>query len=501
MMRAALAIAVVMGLMACPSPGGSDGGGGGSAGGGSAGGSSGGGSNGGGSVGGGAHGGGSNGGGSNGGGSVGGGTGGGSQPGGTSCADAILITQAIVTGKIDVAGKRVFYQFPGTQGAYMSISTETDNGATLDTTITLFDETGATKLASVDDAYPRVSTDSLLYYRVPADAMYCLVVEDFSTWHGDAPEAHPNDEYTLILGALKGYPADGGVPPAGANPDKEPNNTAQTAQAGTVQTPSATLGNSRVYGMLDSQGDVDMYKFTAPIDGGMVWVTLPPNGVPSGQGVSGYGSGLSAYTVRVMTTGGSVLGEWQSTTANIATSPPDFQVPAYGDIVVSVERPTGHTATSNDFYVTDLYFIPDSALEAAGSNDTQGTAQALVLETDTANAKHKFALFRGNISPISDVDQFSFTAGAGDFIGLSCGAARSGSGLVGATFNISNAGGSLQSETETLTADVTWANAPTASKQAITATGGTYYVKVNASSQSATNTGNYYRCGVHVTTP
>ena len=78
-------------------------------------------------------------------------------------------------------------------------------------------------------------------------------------------------------------------------------------------------------------------------------------------------------------------------------------------------------------------------------------------------------------------------------------------GNVGATFQIFGApdAGALQTETEGALADVYWGSGTTATKPLLNlgADGGTFYFKVTHASQDATNTGDYYRCGVALTAP
>ncbi len=62
---------------------------------------------------------------------------------------------------------------------------------------------------------------------------------------------------------------------------------------------------------------------------------------------------------------------------------------------------------------------------------------------------------------------------------------------------INGAGTTLQTETETALADVDWSTDNVASKAPVAVTAaGTYALKVSATGQDATNTGDFYRCGI-----
>lgn len=448
-----------------------------------------------------------------GGGASGGGTGGGGATGGgggsmdagvdagvagTSCANAIpAVLGDSPMGKIDVAGKKVFYKFSADAGQWLDLKTTANpNDAvnTLDTALTLFDATGATKLASDDDAYPRLSTDSELYYRVATASTFCLTVEDWSSWAGKPPVAPATNTYTLALRS---------VAPAAttSNMDTEPNDTAAAAQTGKLAMGTGfALGI--LYGDLASGADVDVYKFTIPAGLDSLTIELQPLGVPSGVGSNGYGSGLDRVSVKVMQTNGTVIGAWTTSSSSYATTPDSINVPVTtGDVLVSIERPTGSTATANDFYVSTISFSTDNPLEMMdATNGTLAGAEPLALTVDTTDPKIKRAYLLGTIGT-ADTDFYSVAVTANDVVSLSCGALRTGSGLT-ATYEMEDAAGTaLQTETETATADIYWGTAPGASKTPVTATAtGNLLLKVTGT-QDATITGNWYRCGLVVTSP
>jgi len=428
---------------------------------------------------------------------------------GSSCANAIPIALGDQpTGEIATAGQKIFYKFSADAGQFFQITTDVnpdDDPGVLDTSITLFNETGSTKLAANDDAFPRLSTDSQLFYRPVSAQTFCLSVEDFSSFSPETPPmftARPGDVYTLTVDAI----APGAMI---VNLDTEPNDPTTAPQTGRFVTGmSGNFALGLVFGTLGSATDVDVYKFTAPAMTTQISFDFAPYGVPSGVGKSGYGSGLDRVSVRVLTTTGTVLGQWIATAATVETTPDSIGVviPAGSDVLLELSRPTGSTATANDFYVGQFNFSTDNPAEAADvTNNVAATAEAIAFTVDPMNAKLKRGFILGTISSATDVDHFSIPVLANDTVTMACGAVRNGSGLTG-TYTMFNGVTSLQTETEALDADIFWAGSLAmpndfASKPGIKATAaGNLTFKVEGT-LSSTNTGSYYRCGFSVTTP
>jgi hypothetical protein len=434
-----------------------------------------------------------------GGGAMGGGSSG-PHDAGQSCADPIPLTLGMLSPMehIEVEGKRVFFTITLDAGAFLDIATKCNPGdvsGVLDTAITLYDATGATELASDDDAFPRLSTDSELFYRTQAPQTLCMSVEDYSTWSGGTPMAHPNDTFRLTVSAL--------APSTVNNPDTEPNDDATSAQTGTIQTVSGgATGAARIYGGLDTMNDVDVYRFTMPSGAAQMQVWLPPNGDKPAPMVSTYGSTMQRFAMKVTTMDGTVVGA--------LSPPPGFPTKMSAAAGIMVTPGTTYLlwiqralpAGMNDFYASEVDFVTDNPPElemlGASTNNTLAMAETLTLNAGAPKTKDGF--ITGRLTP-SDVDFFSFTLGAGDSVVLACSSRRDGSGLTAPTFDfVDGAGTSLQSETETDTADVLWDMG--GSKPAVVAPdAGTFALKVSATGQDSVNTGNFYRCGLHVTSP
>ncbi len=440
------------------------------------------------------------------------------DPVGQDCAHAIDLASTVDAdgyspGEVTDAQPAVWYKVQVAGPKFGIFATKTladstdpayDYAAWIDTVISMYDETGTTLLATMDDAYPRYGTDSDLIYQVPTGTTtYCIKVEDWGTWAGDPRAIGAN--FTFGLGVFSpSNPANGNVF------DTEPNEDAATATVETFAASTTTKSQyAYLYGTLSSDTDVDVYKFTMPDSTVSASVDFTPAG-PGASGTSyasGNGSTLQVGVVEIADDQGNVIGSLDARKGSDGMSIP---LEAGKTYYYKVQR-GGGTAGTNDFY-NFLQFLADqdSPLEAeatSGGNDTVATAEGLTMAPSATNANLASGYILGHVAPATDVDFFSFDAAVGQVLSLSCGAARSGSGLAGATFAILGPDGTtvLQSETETDTADVAWfdqATYPTASKPSLTvATAGTYSLQVTTTSQSATVTSDFYRCRVNVETP
>ncbi len=301
-----------------------------------------------------------------GGGHSGGGTGGGTATGGgsgvmgSSCANPIpLVEGAEAIGEIDTAGEQVHYAVAVTAGDFLRIATLSnphDTQGRLDTALTVYDATGANVLATCDDSFPRVSTDTLFYYRVATTQTICVRIEDFSSWHGDPPMAHPGDTYNLTVTPLV-------ATDTGNNFDTEPNDMASSPQVGKLAPFTTPGGFAIVYGTLATATDVDIYRFTAATGAPQLNIEVPPLGDPYAQGVSTYGSTLQRFAAKVTTAdGNTVLGQVNlPPVAMLAKTTLAIGVPvtAGTDYLVWFSHPTGVTAGANDFYATNVEFLTE----------------------------------------------------------------------------------------------------------------------------------------------
>jgi hypothetical protein len=426
---------------------------------------------------------------------------------GSSCANAITADLGVeVTGSLDAEGQKVFYAVNVKAGDFLFLGASTaatvDTGEEIvDTTISIFNADGSKLLASVDDAFPRITTDADMYYRAPADATLCVQVTDYGTWSGGTSTVAADANYTFFAGKID---------PAAATVtfDAEPNDTNAAPQVGRLKAFTQSPGGyTHLMGVLSSATDVDTYKFTVPAGAKSISVAVPPVGAPLTPATSSYGSTMARFVVTVKKMDGTIVAELAPPAGNVEKMSDGLSAPVEaGDYLVTFSRPAGTAAGANDFYATTLDFgatnTPETEALGANTNDTLATAQALALTADATNAKIKDGYVLGFL-PAGDVaDSFSFPVAVNDSIALSCGSIRNGSGLEGVKVELFVGGVSKQAETETALADLAWSTSRFASKPAVTATSaGTAVVQVSATGRSATNTGVYFLCGVHTTAP
>ncbi len=103
---------------------------------------------------------------------------------------------ATLTGQICPAGDMDVYSFNGTAGDQIGVSVEALQPVTPDTMVFLLDQDGISVLASNDDRYPGVSTDSLLNYRLNRTGVYFIKVK---AWD------HPGSGGSLYTYTIKLY--------------------------------------------------------------------------------------------------------------------------------------------------------------------------------------------------------------------------------------------------------------------------------------------------------
>jgi hypothetical protein len=417
---------------------------------------------------------------------------------GSSCATALPWTYGqTVNAEVDVAGKQFHWALHVTKGDFLqfaAIANPNDEAGKLDTALTLFDAQGKTVRASIDDGFPRHGSDAWLFYRVAQTETLCVRVEDYSTWAHSAPQAFPGQPFALTVVPMPA--ADAGIAV-----DTEPNDTATAAQAFVLkQYAGMPGGEALIYGGLDGANDIDVYRVSADFGSTVVSFNFPPFGDAPATGVSTCGSTLVRTAARVTRLDGTVLGglEPPAMAPNTMSGSMEVVVDPSADYLLWVTRPVGEAAGANDFYASTVTTSVDNPPEHE-TNDTVASAEPLMMLQQATKLRTGFIL--GHISPPQDIDVFSFTANAGDTVGLKCRAQRAGSGLRGATFVLSSAMATMQGETENETRDVTWVGQfGSLPPVGINATG-TYYLKVHTVAQDPTNTGNYYRCSVLVQSP
>jgi len=368
----------------------------------------------------------------------------------------------------------------------------------IDTVISVYTADGSTLLATADDSVPRVSTDSELIYHSPEAQTVCVKIEDFSTWAGETPAGDPTFTYEFGV-FLPDMDADVN------NLDTEPNDDIANAQDETFAVSTTSESTfSWVYGTLESNTDVDVFKYTMPANNVASAISFVPAG--PGGATHGNGSTTGLGLVEFSDGAGNVLARLDVAKGSSSMNPP---IAPGTEVFLWVNRPAGGMLGSNDFYsFVHQNYDGDNDAEtetASGGNDVLADADTITQNVSTYDPNVDIGYVLGFIQGAGDVDYFAFNAEAGDAIGIVCGSIRDGSGLIDPVFAIHDTTDTvLQSETETDAADVWWSNSTygdPSDTPVTVATTGLHYLVVTAGGQDTEVSGNYYRCNVNVTTP
>jgi hypothetical protein len=423
----------------------------------------------------------------------------------TSCADAIqldaktnnsMLTFYDAEGIIGEPGDADYFKFDAQKGDWLQLFTDAnpmDDSTMIDTVLTLYNADGSTQLAEVDDAFPRQSTDSELFYHVVADGTYCVKVWEFSDWNGDMAEGGPTYKYRVGT-----VPIDFAVYEQ-YNLDTEPNDSTSAPQSNLSYGLSQSNQNFTTFaGSFASGTDVDVYEITTPAAAVGMSTTFTPSGSDGNGSTQGPGN-VSIYAADGTTMVGFL--DYQKGADGFSSVPVMENTTYY----LEVARPAG-SAGANDSYAikfrTTEQLNPQETNDSA--NDASGGAEIAVGQVSPNNAKTNSFFIGGTLTGLPDTDWWKISASEKDVIVVACSALRAGGGVV-ATVSLygPDATNMLQSETETEAADILWSAHPTkASMAPITAAAtGDYYVEISGSIQNANNTGNWYMCGVHVTSP
>jgi len=441
----------------------------------------------------------------------------------TSCADAPVIEegqnglmQPLFRSDDNVIGEpgdEDFFIIQGVEaGQWWQFGTDAnpdDNPMLIDTVLSIYSEDGSTLLATVDDSYPRSSTDSEMFHRFAAAGNYCIKVEEFSSWTPDGtPEGGPSYIYDVF-----GIPIDFSAYDQ-HNVETEPNDTQTAADTNgdiSVLSPDNTdqwLANFA--GVTDAANDIDIFRFTAPTSaiGFDIDLTSPASD-------NGYGS----------TGGPGLVSVWDATFGLVAQVDATLFDAGLGGMsavpvvagetyYVSVEKPTGQTVGTNDFY-----FLKSVTRDASnpqegggvtpvdpGTNDTSAGAETPDSQDPQtlATGETVTSTFIGGEIPEGDVDYWTFdTAGMpqnGDQFTLICSSWAVGSGVRGLTVTLEDENGTpVQTGTEDQAIGVLWSDSTLATGATVNITGnGPFYVRLEnpAATVDGAASATHYLCGL-----
>ncbi len=383
------------------------------------------------------------------------------------------------TGVIDPASDHDYYRFDVMAGDWLYVATTAnamDDPMLVDTVVTLYDST-MTQVAENDDRLPRGDTDSEIIYHVPTAGTYYVMVQEFSEWNGDTPEAHPMDTYELTIATLD-------PTRAGLVADPETGNDAASA----TPVEFGTTGGGIIVGTFASATDIDVFSVNITAMGQLFMTTIMPSGP------SGYGSTSNVGTAWLTNMAGdTILARIADSSMLDSLEPP---VPP-GDYLLWIEHPAG-AAGANDFYVLKEFRGMENPAEAGeATNGMLAGAEMLTYTTPMGATGIRQAFVLSSFPMATDVDYYAIDVMAGEQVNAACGAMTSGSGLQGLRLELRNAMDVLvgTAATETIADDGALL------MNTMVPSPGTYYLRLSATGQDTTVTGNWARCGFRAVVP
>ncbi len=400
-------------------------------------------------------------------------------------------------------GASRWFQFDGNAGDFIVLATQTAQVANqydptiIDTVITLYGP-DQQPIAMNDDALNSVTPDSELWSKLAQSGTYYVQVSECWTWAAANPgtpincggtPTKSNTQFGLFFDSLQINPL------PGVAFDTEPNNSTNTANL--LSYAKASAGGyymEMLLGDLMTTADKDVYAFAIPNDVPVSQgrLTAGFSLLPGGQ--SGDGSPLMEVTASVVNVQtGAVL-------AMVDIGNNDLRVPVQalstGAKYALVLQHNSSGFTAQDWYVVEHSLGGSNPLETneSGNNSFAG---AEFLQASSSNAQAVDFFFGGDIiSGGADVDYFYVNVPSGmTKISVSCGSKYMGSGVLDFAvqlFNSANTDLSGGPQMETSSSIIL-------KNLAIPVSANKIIVKLSASGQSASVTGTFYECGVHLT--
>jgi hypothetical protein len=418
-----------------------------------------------------------------------------------------------------------YYKFTGAKGDHMVFygtawgltgSTGENDGTAVDVVVSIYDA-NKKLIASDDDAWPRDSTDAVLYTELPADGDYYVKIQDCNAYAGENPTSGigcapvsgiNNFHYQLI-----GFPMDTTKFPWGKA-------TGATAVSYTAGSTAGTFSATPFGGDFAAKGEKHAFTLNPPaaltVDAthhprALFWVQ--PTGTMDGNG--------STTDIHIYATsdaaGTQVIASADQTNYTNGDDPNNgplefsFPLPltagavSTAPIYVWAENLGAGAGFYYAWHAIGEEYLTRAEAETAGQNDTMATAEALVSVGTSGGA---FSV-EGTLSSATDVDWYSFTipttvtgssgAAAPDHIELDCNVARQGSGIVGLTATLMDSTGKA---TTVLVSDTNAKKDATVGgdgKLVIPTglVGKAAFLKISATGQDAKNAGNYYQCAAY----
>jgi hypothetical protein len=405
------------------------------------------------------------------------------------------------------AGERVF--IAANAVSLVTPAPAANEDTILDTTITVYGPDMTTVLAQDDDAYPRISTDSALFFEAPAAGKYYYTVDSCDTAFSSCGEAAGT--YTDFI--YQTFVADVGMlnhPEVYAGTAQDGTTAKAVSFALTVTTNEANIvtidGDS-----FTATANTHVFSFTVPA--GLTPPTgsqlrtelwLQPMGTANGDGSTG-----NVTTWVTDMTGTTILAQADQKNYmdgdDFTDGPLDLSVPVTPGSKYFLFVQDDNTAPK----ATDYYFFvhtidSGNPLQTAATNTSAAMAQVLTTTTDQPDSY----FIDGQITALAPT-QFWYEVdppSGAKSVSADCSSARSGSGVQGFTMDILSQVGASGTPTsivptgtnkvETATADLSIPIQTSMNGLSIPTGTTKMFLVVSGTGQSTTVTGNSYECGV-----
>jgi hypothetical protein len=435
----------------------------------------------------------------------------------TSCADAPQMTEQMNTlggffyeglDQLNPTDDNDFYLMDMVAGEWYQIITEAnadDDPLFIDTVLRLYAPDHTTMVASVDDAYPRISTDSEMVFRATETGTYCLEVLEFAQWVGDPAPAKNGLDYRAVV-----VPIEFDIYET-QNIEVEPNDTAGTATSGlSVAVLQSGQHFTQLAGLLDMAADEDWFEFTAPAGAIAFSVDLTPAG-PGGSAVSGFGSTNGPGLIGLYNNASALIGEVDNALQPMGLDGmSSLPVAAAQTYRVRIQRPAAGVG-ANDFYFLKVFTqdtLNPQELDDTGNNLSGG---AEIGVSQPVSPQGVISTFIGGTLTEGDVDWWTFDAPgspiAGQELSVACSSWAAGSGVRGMEVHYENgAATNNKTQIESQANGVLWSNAPNpgVTDAAVSITeAGVHLIKLEnlAATVDSGALAKHYLCGLHVATP
>ena len=333
------------------------------------------------------------------------------------------------------------------------------------------------------------SSQISLTYRSVADGLYCMKVEDYSTFIGSAPQG--GTEFDFYVYALPIYFNDYDE----YNLDTEPNESTVQAQTGLSLIEGVS---TQIAGGFNSGNDIDVFQISTSSLAKTLSLTTSP------VGPTGYGSTNHFEYLEVIANNGMDI------IARVCPSSgtDEIMIPVQidTDYFVKVSQPSLPLG-NNPFYLLSWNerAVENQQESHEPNNNSPVSAEVGIdilagISPLPANLVSVYFI-GGELNGLSDNDWWQFEVNTGEKIVLNCHSSNKGSGVNDATFSIFDNPMALplQSETENPLTGLRWSDEVNSTRPAVAVnSASTHFLNISASDFSSEVLGRSYSCDIFV---